>query len=120
MDSAQRHDTSPAGCKPSDWQGHRLHRDLAVSETRMITRQRLDEHTLPDHGFDDISVDTCQSLDPQPIQLARGLTHPLGEVGHPQPVRCTRNELAFHQIRGPHTILVLDRGAHRLTAQDAG
>jgi hypothetical protein len=23
-----RRDTSPAGCRPSDWQGHRLHRDL--------------------------------------------------------------------------------------------
>ena len=44
----------------------------------------------------------------------------VGEVGHPQPVRRTRRELPFHQVRGPDTVLVLDRGAHRLPTHHAG
>ena len=44
----------------------------------------------------------------------------VGEVRHPQPVRRTRRELAFHQVSGPDTVLVGHRGAHRLPAHHAG
>lgn len=44
----------------------------------------------------------------------------MGEVRDPQPVRRTGGELAFHQVSSPHTILVLDRGAHGLAAHGTG
>src|SRR2546430_12337257 len=37
----------------------------------------------------------------------------------PAPLPSPRRELAFHQVRGPHAVLVLDRRTHRLAAHHA-